>query len=382
VRLEKLTDIRHDHAAQAMKDLIAMKIIIHRAGGEYRNWLSINFNFDMWGDLSIAEQYKSNNPERLLPTKYTETPIDNGLQLDPTKLHNLVSTVENTAYSHTVAVGTASTTNSQVSSTQNTAIDEQAVQKLETKLTTLFSQKLSSALETINQTLHGFEQHLSTAISTQTSVLTADESIPEKPAPELAKTDDTSVINTASSQPQETQEVVVASSNNNDYVVEIAPFNYPEKLDTEQCQALQGLLSKSGNRAQDLLNLLAQRLQNTKNPVLDPASYFASLVYKYKNNQLDFSGLSAIKLPKSAEEKAQKEHFKELKFQHLSYHNDYVHFQSLIEVEMKKSQQSFNEVCENNPLGGIIEDCSNKLLKAKRALDDFLAGNNALNMAI
>jgi len=27
IRLEKLTEIRHDHAAQAMKDLIAMKII-------------------------------------------------------------------------------------------------------------------------------------------------------------------------------------------------------------------------------------------------------------------------------------------------------------------------------------------------------------------
>jgi len=37
-------------------------------------------------------------------------------------------------------------------------------------------------------------------------------------------------------------------------------------LDTEQCQALQGLLVKSGDRAQDLLHLLAQRLKNTHNP--------------------------------------------------------------------------------------------------------------------
>jgi len=81
-------------------------------------------------------------------------------------------------------------------------------------------------------------------------------------------------------------------------VVKIDPFSYPETLDTEQFQALQGLLIKSGDRAQDLLHLPAQRLRNTHNPVVDPA-----LVYKYQRNKVDFSGLKAIKPMKSVQAK-------------------------------------------------------------------------------
>jgi phage replication O-like protein O len=440
-RLDKLTKIRHDHAAQAMKDLAAMRIINHRIGGKYHNWLSINFNFEMWGNLSIAEQYKSNNPAVLLPKKYTETPIDNGLQLDPSKLQNIPSTctVEDTACdplleSNTTAILSENITenNSQKIETPvaSSVIDKQAVQKLETKLTTLFSKKLSSALETINQTLQGFEKHLSHTVSIQSAqnaALTAKESTSP-----TVKTDETTERNSAinavskesdyvaietnettenistgnttsdtasTAQPivskpeqkqyqqddrnnnqhskqcnqsntQETQEVVVSSDN---YVIEIAPFNYPEALDTEQCQALQGLLVKAGDRAQDMLNLLAQRLRNKHSPVVDTASYFASLVHKQQNNTLDFSGLRAMKPIKTAQEKAQDAHFDELKIQHTMCYNGYLHFEKLIKNEMKYKKQSFNEVCESSPLGGIIEDCSNKLTKAKRALDDFLA---------
>jgi hypothetical protein len=103
-------------------------------------------------------------------------------------------------------------------------------------------------------------------------------------------------------------------------------------------------------------------------------------VYKYQKNTLDFSGLSAIKVPKSAKEKAHKKQFKELKFNHLTCYNDYLHFQKLIEIEMKKSQQSFKYVCENNPLGGIIENCTDKLTQAKRALDDFLIGDDLISV--
>jgi hypothetical protein len=444
-RLEQLTKICHDHAGQAMKDLAAMNIIIHRAGGKYRNYLSINFNFSMWGNLTIAAQHKNNNPAILLPKKYTETPIDNGLLLDPAKLqhtahpstvsslNNPLEQTETPACSHAIDANTKENAkvikveNSTIQSAKNKAINThntQEVQKLETKLTALFSKKLSSALETINQTLQGFEKHLSTAISIPSPELTVKETAPlaeqktEKLATDITvNSEKNTATKTASIKPQielrqaqnqynqnspynnpqndsqynnqspesvqnpqqkshqEEKAVVVASS---DYSIEIAPFNYPEKLDTEQCQALQGLLVKSGSRAQDLLNLLAQRLNNTRNPVHDPASYFASLVYKYRKNQLDFSALSAIKPFESTKDKAQKEYFKELKFQHRSCHNDYLHFQRIVENEMKKSQQSFKEVCENSPLGGIIEDCSNKLLKAKRALDDFLAGDKAI----
>jgi hypothetical protein len=124
---------------------------------------------------------------------------------------------------------------------------------------------------------------------------------------------------------------------------------------------------------------LAQRLRNTHNPVADPTSYFASLVYKYRKNTLDFSALSSIKKPQSANEKAQQQQFAELKFEHRTCYNDYRHFEKLIEVEMKKSQQSFKHVCENNPLGGIIKNCADKLQQAKTALDNFLAANELVS---
>jgi hypothetical protein len=47
---------------------------------------------------------------------------------------------------------------------------------------------------------------------------------------------------------------------------------------------------------------------------------------------------------------------------------------------MKKSQQSFQYVCENNPLGGIIENCTDKLTQAKQALDDFLIGDDLISV--
>jgi phage replication O-like protein O len=389
-RLEQLTQIRHDHAAQAMKDLAAMNIIIHRAGGKYHNWLSINFNFATWGKATVAEYDKSNNPALLLPKKYTETPIDNGLQLDPTKLQNTADYIPTSALNnplepvettHCEATNTAKTPSKTIQNTKAIETDNistKSAKKIEAKLTTLLSKKLSSALENINQTLQGFEKHLSTALSSQISTAVIKESSSQIEQNQDSKNTiqtPSQKSNTQQSDNQETKAVVVASSN---YSIEIAPFNYPEKLDKEQCQALQGLLIKSGSRAQDLLNLLAQRLRNTKNPVADPASYFASLVYKYKKNQLDFSGLRAIKAPKSAKEKAQKEHFDALKIHHRSCYNDYLHFQRIVEADMKQSQLSFKEVCQNSPLGGIIEDCGNKLLKAKQALDDFLANDEVI----
>jgi hypothetical protein len=68
----------------------------------------------------------------------------------------------------------------------------------------------------------------------------------------------------------------------------------------------------------------------------------------------------------------------ELKLEHHTCYSDYVHFEQLIETEMKKSQQSFKQVCENNPLGSIIENCADKLQQAKYALDDFLASDELI----
>ena len=470
-RLEQLTQIRHDHAGQAMKDLAAMNIIIHRAGGKYRNWLSINFNFAMWGNLSLAASHKSNNPALLLPSQYTETPIDNGLQLDPANLQDnppqtlstpLPHPSESTQHSvstppiaatigtaptetqcdvsadhttktqcdvspdHTTktqcdvsanpanadAIETLSELSQNAELSQNTAINPQTAQKLEEKLTQLFSTKLSSVVESIHQRLQGFEQHLSSVMQSKTfapqpaqkQAQKQDQQQDQKQSKTEQKADTAltpvkAILSTITAQTEQslahksaipqpdqtplstqkhqthkqvTQAVVVASS---DPYIKIAAFNYPEILDAEQRQSLQGLLVKAGDRAQDLLNLLAQRLQNTRNPVVEPASYFASLVYKLRNGDLDFSGLKVIKPAKSAKEKAQVKQFQDLKIHHRECHNAALHFQGLIERDMRSKAQSFKEVCEGGLLGGIIEDCNSQLASAKQALDDFVASN-------
>jgi hypothetical protein len=299
--------------------------------------------------------------------------------LDPNKLQKLPSTCTETASEIENPVEKPQTIES---ISMNTHVEKQ----LEKKLTTLFSKKLSSALETINQTLQGFEKHLSTIGSSQvpaktdkktaTKTLNTPQQIEPIPSQNKACQNDIQVHkNNDENNHQDIQDVVVSSDN---YGVKIAAFNYPEALDTEQCQALQGLLIKSGNRAQDLLTLLAQRLQNTHNPVVDPTSYFASLVYKYQYNTLDFSGLSTIKTPKSAQEKAHQKQFDELKLEHHTCHSDFCHFEKLVETEMKKSQKSFQYVCENHPLGGIIENCAQKLQQAKTALDNFLVSDHLI----
>ena len=80
-RLESLTKIRHDHAGQAMRDLISMNLLIHRIGGKHRNWLSVNFNLVTWGNPNTKASDKNNDPTILLPRRYVEEPIDQGIAL-------------------------------------------------------------------------------------------------------------------------------------------------------------------------------------------------------------------------------------------------------------------------------------------------------------
>lgn len=67
VRLQQLTGVRNDRANQAIRNLEALNILITRRG-HYGKWLSINFDLDNWGRLSLESQ--TNEPYCLLPEGY------------------------------------------------------------------------------------------------------------------------------------------------------------------------------------------------------------------------------------------------------------------------------------------------------------------------
>jgi phage replication O-like protein O len=81
-RLEQLTKIRHDHIGNTLRYLSKRNIIKWRKGGQYNNYLSINYDFASWGERNPQKQNPNNDPTILLPDYYTKTPIDQGLCFD------------------------------------------------------------------------------------------------------------------------------------------------------------------------------------------------------------------------------------------------------------------------------------------------------------
>ena len=67
-RLNQLTGIRRDHANAIVRDLERLNVLVtHR--GHYGKWMSINFNFEQWGQLD-AQVETNNNPSCLLSEDY------------------------------------------------------------------------------------------------------------------------------------------------------------------------------------------------------------------------------------------------------------------------------------------------------------------------
>ena len=80
-RLESLTKIRHDHAISALRELDHKNVLIHRHGGQFRNWISVNFNFESWGAGDKNRQARSNDPRLLISDKYAGQAVDQGVNL-------------------------------------------------------------------------------------------------------------------------------------------------------------------------------------------------------------------------------------------------------------------------------------------------------------
>jgi hypothetical protein len=66
--LRVLTGIRNDHANAAVRHLAKLHIIMIREANDHRHWMSINFEFNGWGDEDFTGA--SNNPKLLLSKEY------------------------------------------------------------------------------------------------------------------------------------------------------------------------------------------------------------------------------------------------------------------------------------------------------------------------
>jgi phage replication O-like protein O len=451
--LQSVTQIRYDHANQALRDLAAMKVIILRKGGQYRNWASVNFNFAVWGNKQATLEQLNNDPYSILPDYYSKESIDQGIQLDvsATTLSQASQDISYTdisipalqpstqppqlglhaqiAYSNTPAShiahhpksgytptqgGTIHTkpTPKQVSSQPNL---EHIVDKVEKMFHTLeeklaqFEQRLHNnnqlTLELSTQ-LQQFEQqsrntqtlttelsdkltqhlyntdHVTTKLNTQLQqfkgqlqhleqVTTVSESTPPLNHSSSVNTVEmeqsaVTVVVENNKNPKEPEPVPPRSSpahaNTKQALSEcvqqavnathfeapaIQVFNYPELLTHRQRRGLQDLLSKAGDNAQLILDVLAQRMQNTYQPIDDPIHYFADLLKQQKKGVLDSSGV------KVNQEKQQQLRVQELYMDYQKKYHDCEGVERMVRWEIDKNPQTFEEALEATQMTNI-----------------------------
>ncbi len=74
-------------------------------------------------------------------------------------------------------------------------------------------------------------------------------------------------------------------------------IDYPVQLSANDCISAKNVVIKSPEKAQDILDLLAIRLNQTQPVLNNPIAYLARLVQKEQKNELDFSALQSFVRP-------------------------------------------------------------------------------------
>ena len=395
-RLEQLTKIRYDHAGQTMKDLADLNIIIRRIGGKYRNWLSINFNLETWGKANISAEEKSNDPTILLPREYTQDPIDQGIPMDIAGLKNEAQSIPSesadnlldspvkkpdssieeaipavekpivekaipiietpiveTGAIETVVVKSESKTAEPVAE-PSSKVTEATLQQT---MTTLFNEQISPVFQKITARLQKIEQKISHS--------------PHNPDhridPPLEK-QIVDPIETDKAQMEQTHQIKPSVQTSG----AILDLRYPHQLSAQEREGLQDLLHKSEDQAQNLLNLLAKRFENTHNPVNNPISYFASLVTRLRKKNLDLSAAQHYQIP-DPQQKQQEQLVQSLQQQYAECQSDYQHFERIVKTEMGKTGKSFTESCSEMGMEIIFKNIETQRTEVTQALDHLLS---------
>ena len=153
--------------------------------------------------------------------------------------------------------------------------------------------------------------------------------------------------------------------------LDLGSLNYPEQLDAQQCEALHKLLHQCGDQAQNVLNLLAQRFENTHQPIKQPVAYFATLVERLQINKLDLSAAYHYKIKNTADINHQKQ-IDALQVKYQGQCCDYRHFAKVVEREITQTGRSFAEASEATNMTPILADLSEKIKQTEQALDQLM----------
>ena len=402
-RLEGLTKIRRDHAAQAMRELNQHNVIIHRCGGQYYNYVSINFNLESWGAGQNNTQARSNDPRLLISDHYEGQPIDQGLDLNDSyqpevsaenvdipnipidqghRLDNIDPKTNNKKMSEDnqplqqekiIEDNQASQPEKKLKDNQplkqeknpenNPLIDKEdltlQIQNAVTSALNDVTENLTHQLQSFAGQLHTIEekfQKIQTIASTDTQ--------PDH-NPQNQQSANSAIANAVSN-----------AVSNNDF-----SYEFPIQLSEQQCQELErSLLPRAGDYSQALLNTLANRMQNTTDPLKNPMAYISSLVSKLEAGTLDLQafssnaelaermGLTSIQSDQATIEQLQAEEHERLQQQidqltqdYLAEYESYKPTHKQIETEMSQTGLSYWQIADKLDLTAIVKPIVNKL---------------------
>jgi hypothetical protein len=396
-RLQQITAIRYDHANETLRILEAGNAIISRTG-HYGKWLSINFDFDSWEQNDAkALARRTNNPYQLLPdycrdqavdaapcfaesssfsSEFTDQQAQGFIAEEDEQIQplNESENVDHPDSGYTIDNNNNNNITKKTTTTktrENSEIPATSQEDTQTLLQQMLKQ-LANLEQKFDQQRHCQPTH------------SADESdLTPSDHASLASTTDTSEMletpQTTANPTQYTQSTPTENPADPRKSVVVVNFNnkvnkdlcYPTGMDHYGQQGLANLLVQAGDHAQDLLDLLALRLENTQDPVKNIPLYFSSLVRRLHKNALDLSNLNAHKAsqkpPPSAKEKA----MNGLQAEFREANADYQHFKRLYKMKAKSAQCSLQEFTAQDGVKTIWQDVLGRLNQVKSAIDEL-----------
>ncbi len=349
-RLEQLTKIRHDHIGNTLNYLSKRNIIKWRKGGKYNNYLSINYDFASWGERNPAKQNPNNDPTILLPDYYIKTPIDQGISFDdePEDLENPVyvePVVAETQTSMDAAQIEAMTALEQRFKQEKASMEAEYLDKdsmiqvvsdivddkfsqikqlfkqntqpnpvepqVDTESDTTEALKNSQQLEQQESEIEAYQREITALKQQSQQEITELKQQSQQEITELKQQSEEIVLENRRLHEKQIETHIQNQppehSIRQDYLLNNSPISqnfesfesmdYPVQLSKDECISAKTVVMKSPQKAQDILDLLAIRLNQTQPVLNNPIAYLARLVQKEQSNELDFSALQTFTRP-------------------------------------------------------------------------------------
>ena len=151
--------------------------------------------------------------------------------------------------------------------------------------------------------------------------------------------------------------------------VDVDALHYPETLNPATCRALAGLLCKAGDHAQNILDLLDVRMENTSDPINDIVLYCASLVRNSQNNTLDLDSLRAHRTRQKITDNPQEKQRQALQQEYHEAITEYNHFKQINERQARAYECSEEEYLEQSGLMANWVAILQRLEKVQQAME-------------